>query len=174
MLIHMAKRGEVRRVKWDRVAALERLDELMVEHNCEWSIERLCLHYVEELPSHSVIYGWLEDDQCNQLFTRIQERWCRAKVSEILSISDDTSRDLQPFKRFNRHGDIVEQGTKSDNTAVNRDALRVKARQWAVAKLMPKIFGEKIEQQITGKEGAALQVVINVNTKKPKELPEPE
>ncbi len=37
-----------------------------------------------------------------------------------------------------------------------RVGMRVDTRKWLLSKLLPKKFGDKIEQQITGKDGAPL------------------
>lgn len=75
---------------------------------------------------------------------------------EIIDISDDQTRDYQ---------DDGKGGIKSDNTASNRDRLRIDTRKWIMSKRMPKVYGDKIEQQLTGKGGESLQVTVNIPVK---------
>jgi hypothetical protein len=55
---------------------------------------------------------------------------------------------------------------------VQRDRLRVDARKWVVSKMLPKKYGDKITQELTGADGAKLmpeKIIIEiVDPKKPK------
>lgn len=77
--------------------------------------------------------------------------------SEIREIASDDSRDFQPDGKG---------GVKSDNTAVNRDRLRVDTMKWIMCKRMSKIYGEKTQTEVTGKDGAPFQPVLNITIKK--------
>lgn len=76
---------------------------------------------------------------------------------EIDCIAADSSRDFQPDGKG---------GVKSDNTAVNRDRLRVDTKKWIMSKRMPHLYGDKVQQEITGKDGAALQPVFNITVER--------
>lgn len=77
--------------------------------------------------------------------------------SEINNIADDQSRDQVPDGKG---------GFKSDNTAVNRDRLRVDTRKWLMAKAMPKVYGDKVENVLSNPDGSAFQPILNINVKK--------
>ena len=94
-------------------------------------------------------------------YARAKENGFISWENKLLEIANDQTRDLQPDGKG---------GFKSDNTAVNRDRLRVDSMKWIMAKRLPRVYGDKIEQQITGKDGEGLQVVINVNTKQQKQI----
>jgi hypothetical protein len=47
---------------------------------------------------------------------------------------------------------------------IARNRLRVDTRKWMLAKMLPKVYGEKITQEVTGKDGGAIQVAA-VNLK---------
>ena len=51
---------------------------------------------------------------------------------------------------------------------VQRDRLRIDTRKWLLSKALPKIYGDKITQEVTGKDGSALVPVLNVTIGKPK------
>lgn len=143
---------------YNRLAVMNRLlHEMSKGDRCLEAI----IEQDEGMPEITAIYNWISGDTeeslgLSNIFSRAQELWARAQLRKTIEIADDQSRDVV----------LDAKGVpRSDNTAVNRDRLRVMSRQWAMAKLAPKIFGEKIENQITGKDGGGLQVVINVNTK---------
>lgn len=61
-------------------------------------------------------------------------------ADQILEISDDSS------------GDVVEteNGSKVNPEFVARSRLRVDTRKWMLAKMLPKIYGDKIDHNISG------------------------
>lgn len=76
--------------------------------------------------------------------------------SLITNISDDQSRDQVPDGKG---------GYKSDNTAVNRDRLRVDSRKWLMAKALPKVYGDKLQQELSNPDGTAFAPILNINVK---------
>lgn len=159
MIGNMAKRAprvnEGAPRKYDRKEALARLIVLM---STGLNISEAC--QADGMPSADSIHQWvLHDEELLSLYMRAQQAWCLAQNKKIIEIADDETRDQVPDGKG---------GFKSDNTAVNRDNLRVRTRQYLMGKWFPRVFGEKIEAQHTGKDGAALQVIINVNTKQQK------
>lgn len=59
--------------------------------------------------------------------------------ADLDKIAHDESRDLIPDGKG---------GFKSDNTAVNRDRLKIDTRKWIMCKRMPKKYGDKLEQEV--------------------------
>ena len=159
MIMNMAKRAprvnEGAPRKYDRKAVLARLTEYL---STGMSVDKACQE--DGMPTPQMIHLWVtEDDELFELYMRAQRAWTVFQAQDIIKIADDQSRDVILDAKGNQ---------RSDNTAVNRDNLRIKTRQYLMSRWFPKVFGEKIEQQVTGKDGAALQVVINVNTKQQK------
>lgn len=77
-----------------------------------------------------------------------QER-AHALAEETLEIADDTSEDFVPDKEGN---------LKVNNEAIQRARLRVDTRKWFASKLFPKVYGEKVQQEVTGADGGAIQI----------------
>tara|TARA_R110000782_G_C14621485_1_gene393301 strand:- start:215 stop:658 length:444 start_codon:yes stop_codon:yes gene_type:complete len=80
-------------------------------------------------------YDWIEKDlELQQQYARAII--CRADVyfDEIIEIADDSS------------GDVIntEEGTRMDSEFVQRSKLRVDARKWAVSKMNPKKYGDRV------------------------------
>lgn len=146
------RRNNGRPFKYDRIKVMKRLVQYM---SAGMTLKEACQQ--PDMPNQAVILEWVTfDDNITELYLRARRAWSLYQAEKIVEIADDESRDQVPDGKG---------GFKSDNTAVNRDNLRVRTRQALMSRYHPKVFGEKIEQQVTGKDGAALQVVINVNTK---------
>lgn len=135
--------------QYDRKAVLEKICiEMAKGDRC---LEDICRDD-PDMPCVENIYLWTAEDtdegqELFKIFMRAQQLWCWAQNDRIIKIADDQSRDVIIDKDGN---------PKSDNTAVNRDKLRVTARQWAMTKLAAKHFGEKVTQELTGAEGKDL------------------
>jgi hypothetical protein len=71
-------------------------------------------------------------------YARAMERRADAIFDEIVDISD---------------GEQQEDGEKPDT---QRDRLRIDARKWVVSKMLPKKYGDKVTQELTGADGAKL------------------
>lgn len=160
---------------YDRKAVLNYIkNEMAKGDRC---LQDICTDH--DMPSRECIYLWVSEDtqegrELFNIFRECQELWCWAQKDIILKICDDDSRDiLEDVKHVEKEdGTIAEYVTrKSDNTAVNRDKLRVETRKWAMNKLLPKIFGDKVEQQLTGPEGGPIQY-SQVVDRPPNETPE--
>lgn len=114
----------------------------------------------EGLPDESTVRGWVKDDRegFTDRYTQAREIGYFAMFDEILEIADDGTNDWVERKR----GDSDETETVFDHEHVQRSKLRVEARKYMLSKALPKIFGEKITQELTGADGAPLTAVINV------------
>lgn len=99
-------------------------------------IKRLCKENLN-WPSHNTIYRWLANHR------EFSDQYAQAKicqiellVDEILEISDDASQD----QYVNELGVLV-----SNPPAINRARLKVDTRKWLASKLVPKVYGNKID-----------------------------
>ena len=95
------------------------------------------------MPAERTVYNWLaeSDHPFLQRYTRAREIQAERLADEIVSIADDEAKDVP--------GD-----------AVRRSHLRVESRKWVAAKLLPKKYGDKIQQEVTGNLG--LQLVHSI------------
>tara|TARA_R110000803_G_scaffold210568_1_gene282713 strand:+ start:20955 stop:21413 length:459 start_codon:yes stop_codon:yes gene_type:complete len=85
--------------------------------------------------STRTFYNWIEQDEVKQ------QQYARAIIcradsifEEILDIADDSSGD----KKFTEKGEVI------DSEYVQRSKLRVDARKWAVSKMNPKKYGDRV------------------------------
>lgn len=112
----------------------------------------------EAMPDRSTVFRWLEvREEFRDKYARAREAQADYYADEIVDVSKNRALDL-PL-------DNGKGGYTPDTTAVQRDRLIIDALKWKASKLAPKKYGEKVQQEITGAEGAALIPSITVNVK---------
>ena len=91
--------------------------------------------------SARTILNWVESNAVfSTQYTHARTRGYMLLADEIIEISDDSD------------GDIIdtEHGPKVDAERVARSKLRVDSRKWMLSKMLPKVFGDKIEHDHKG------------------------
>lgn len=123
---------------------------------CEGKSLRKICREDDTLPAASTILGWVAEDKLfAEQYTRAVEFRTDFLFEEILEIADDSSND----EITNDLGQV-----KENKEFVNRSRLRVDARKWALSKMLPKKYGEKIDMTSDGKQIAPTFVVNNNST----------
>lgn len=116
-----------------------------------------------DMPSKTAIMKWLlegeaykangQPEHAKALFidqyARAREVQADALAEEILEISDESTYDS-----------FVDADGKTvvNMEHIQRDRLRVDSRKWLAGKLRPKKYGDKIQAEVTGKDGGAVQL----------------
>lgn len=100
----------------------------------------------EGTPSRSTVHKWLAADPI------FADQYARAMAvraddvfDEIFDIADDGQNDW--MERRGADGEMV--GWQENGEALRRSALRVDARKWALSKMLPKKYGDKLELAVT-------------------------
>lgn len=106
-----------RPTKFSETLAAELLRRLMVGE----SLRQICVD--DAMPARSTIYLWLAE---NPSFS---DQYARA-------------REIQADHIFDEMFDIAD---RDDAEGVSRDRLRIDTRKWALARMMPKKYGDKLE-----------------------------
>lgn len=114
---------------------------------------------LEGMPDKVTILRWLgkHEEFCTQ-YARAREMQMEHYADEILEIADDGTNDW--MTRHLGNGETVE---VPNNEHINRSRLRVDSRKWLMSKLAPKKYGDKLTQEITGKDGTPLIPILNVS-----------
>ena len=102
------------------------------------------------MPSISTVMGWLFDgnhDKFSEQYARAREAQAEIRADEIVDIADDDTGDFTADK----DGKLV-----ANSEHIQRSRLRVDARKWIAAKLLPKRYGDKIQH--TGDGGGPIRV----------------
>ena len=90
----------------------------------------------EDMPCSSTVYLWLsENTGFSEMYTRAKEDSADAMADDILYIADG-------------EGDV------------QRDRLRVDSRKWIAAKLKPRKYGERVQNELTGADGGPIHISI--------------
>jgi hypothetical protein len=109
-----------------------------------------------DMPARSTVFRWLSlEDGFSDLYARAKEEAAELFAEEIVEIADE--REGKAIM-----ADGAEVAVVFDSTAVARNRLRVDARKWVAAKLKPRKYGDKIQQEVTGANGGALETVTKV------------
>lgn len=111
-------------------------------------LARICAE--EGMPPKSTVIGWhLEDrDGFSVRYTRARHAQAEAMLEETLEIADDSSRDMTT----DDEGRAV-----VDHEHIQRSKLRVDTRKWAMAKVYPRVYGDKV--QVEGEIRVPLAII---------------
>lgn len=116
------------------------------------SLRKICLS--EDMPSKATVFRWLGQNEIfRDQYARAREAQADTMADEILDIADDGSNDF-----------MGEDG-KYNGDAVQRSKLRVDARKWLAAKMLPKKYGDR--QLIGSDPDNPLPEGFSVNLVKP-------
>lgn len=116
----------------------------------------------ERFPARSTINHWVIDDVdgFSIRYARAREMQAHALAEDTLEISDDGTNDWM------KRNDPSNPGYDANGEHLQRSRLRVDARKWIAARILPKVYGDKISQEVTGKDGAPLIPELSVVIKR--------
>jgi hypothetical protein len=94
----------------------------------------------DEMPNRATVFRWLASNETfRDQYARARDAQAEALADEILDIADDGSNDW--MERYDDEGGNI--GWRENGEAMQRSKLRVEARKWVAAKLLPKKYGDK-------------------------------
>ena len=103
------------------------------------------------MPSRATVYRWQEaDEDFRATYRRARELQMESWGDEIVDIADDTTLDT--VTRVTPQGREYE---TVDHENIQRSKLRVNTRQWLMARLNPRLYGDKVEHEHSGLVGHA-------------------
>ena len=118
------------------------------------SLRAICSE--DEMPNKATIFRWLAaNESFSDQYARARETQADSLFDEILTIADTPMEGTKTK--------VTANGTEiTTGDMIEHRRLQVDARKWMAGKLRPKKYGEKITQELTGADGAALVPVLNV------------
>lgn len=121
----------------------------------------------EHLPAKSAITRWALDPKHEffEIYKAARRIQAEGFVDEVISIADDSSKDLIKYEDHN--GEMQE---KVNTEVLNRSRLRVDTRKWVACKILPKIYGDKIHQEISGPGGEPIKTINQSDQKQVERL----
>ena len=98
----------------------------------------------EKFPTpQAVCYLALNDDVFAERYARAREIGIHQMVDEIVEISDDGSNDW-----MERNADTGDEAVNHEH--ISRSRLRVDTRKWLASKVVPKLYGDKVDHNVEG------------------------
>lgn len=126
-----------------RMKYTEALGDKILEGLAEGkSLRAVCRE--DGMPSAQAVLRWVEEyPEFGDHYTRTRARSYQLLAEEILEISDDSNGDV-----------VVDDNGREQTNAerIARSKLRVDSRKWILAKMLPKVYGDKVS--IGGIDGA--------------------
>ena len=106
-----------------------------------------------EMPAKSTIFKWLADhEEFSDQYARACETRADEIFDEIFDIADNAENDW--MERSEKRGG----GWEINGEHIQRSRLRIDARKWALARMNPKKYGDRIQHADT--DGGPIKVVI--------------
>lgn len=94
---------------------------------------------------------WMEKHEYFSVkYARAKQRQATFLAEEIIAIADNVSNDILDGAM----------GPQGNNAAVSRAKVQIDARKWIASKLMPKVFGDKIDVTSDGNELKTKEVFV--------------
>ena len=102
----------------------------------------------DKLPSASTFLDWIGADSfLAEQYAHARQMAYELLADEIVAIADENYTT-------DEHG--VRERLSSE--AIQRNRLRVDTRKWMLKKMLPKIYGDRQIQEVTGKDGGPIQL----------------
>jgi len=123
---------------------------------------------VPDCPPSSQILDWISTEPAlAEQYAHARDLGYKIIADEILAISDENytmieedmlDEDGQPI--LDERGNRLQRSVKApiSNEALARNRLRVDSRKWMLSKMLPKIYGDKIQTEHVGKDGGPVQL----------------
>lgn len=100
------------------------------------------------MPDKSTVLDWLfNEPEFATQYARAREAQAEHYLDEIIAISDDSMLDTEMGE------DGVE---RTNHEVVARARLRVDTRKWAMSKMAPKKYGDRIQTELSGPNGGPI------------------
>lgn len=111
------------------------------------SLRDVCLD--DDMPHESTVRAWALEDRegFSTQYTKAREIGYHAMADELMDIADNGINDW-----MERRGE-EDAGWQANGEHIQRSRLRVDTRKWMLSKVLPKIYGDKVEHKVGGDAG---------------------
>jgi hypothetical protein len=115
------------------------------------SLRTICA--AEDMPNKATVFRWLSaHDTFRDQYARAREAQADALFDEIIDIANTPITGEKT--KVDKDGNVIEM-TKAD--MIEHRRLQIDARKWVAGKLRPKVYGDKLDVDLTG----ALDFVVS-------------
>lgn len=127
---------------WDRQAVMEVICHRIATSSKGLSTILTMGYQGYQFPKYGVLYRWMkEDESLNELYLRAKVEQAEFLADEMLDIADDGRNDFMAMEE-------QKTGKRFHKEHVQRTRLRLETRKWLMAKLKPRKYGERVEQDV--------------------------
>jgi len=127
------------------------LDEI-----CEKIIDgyslRAALKELDKIPAKTFFVWLREDESFRKQYARATEERAELMFEDMFDIADNGTNDW--MQKHNEKGEVI--GWSVNGEHIQRSRIRIDTRKWALSKLQPKKYGDKLD--ITSKDEAIQNV----------------
>ena len=110
----------------------------------------------EDFPSKATVFNWLARfPEFVDQYAHAREQQAEFYANEIIDIADEEPKHFVPDPDGG-------ESERIDSAGIQRNRLRVDARKWVASKLLPKKYGDKIQQEVSGPDGKAIQAEVRI------------
>lgn len=114
--------------------------------NSSIGIKTLC-EMNDHWPACATLFRWIQsNDVFREMYRRAKESQVELLVSEMLEIADDGTNDLMTIVKGNAEYEM------ENKEVTNRSKLRVDTRKWIAERLLPRVYGSKIDVTTGGEK----------------------
>ena len=136
------------------------------------ALKRICEDPL--MPSWRTVTLWLSDSRMTdfrEMYYHARRVQAELLIDDIFEIANDSGNDW--VETHNKKGEA--NGWKPDYEAIQRSRLKIDTIKWYAAKMMPRIYGEKVDVQheIVGDLAAILKKASNQDAGLPKPIDVP-
>lgn len=115
------------------------------------SLNSICAS--DDMPHKATVFRWLSShDEFRDQYARAREAQADVLFDEILDIANTPIEGTKT--KLDKDGEVVE---VSKGDMIEHRRLQIDARKWMAGKLRPKVYGDKLDVDLTG----ALDFVVN-------------
>lgn len=106
------------------------------------------------MPSEASVRQWAIENRegFSTQYAQARELGYQTMADELIEIADDGTNDW--MLRQDKSGQTQE---VVDSEHINRSRLRVDTRKWLLSKALPKLYGDKLSAELTGKDGGPIE-----------------
>lgn len=110
----------------------------------------------DDMPAASTVCRWVIEnvEGFTEHYTRARKLQAELLADELMEIADDGSNDW--MQKTGADGETG--GFALNGEHVQRSRLRVDTRKWYLSKVLPKVYGDKVHQEISGPNGGPIPV----------------
>jgi hypothetical protein len=111
-----------------------------------------------EFPNRECIWSWrLDYPEFSNMYNDAKRQQADLLAEEILEIADDARNDI--IHREDRDGNEYE---VINSEFVARSKIRIETRKWHASKMLPKVYGDRLELEKKEEENAVLIAEIRI------------